>query len=635
MSFSYLDNLSVEEAQKQFIEAVRRARPFPAEERIDVSSADGRISSRAVYAKICSPHYEAAAMDGIAVKASDAFGASETTPVTLKAGSFERVDTGDPIPAGRDAVIMIEEVLPKGDDVVLFASPTPWQYVRQIGEDLCAGDMILPSFTEITPAAQGALLAGGATQIYVVRTPKVAVIPTGDELVRPCENPEKGEIIEFNGVIFSSLLKRWGCEPRVWEILPDDPEKITAALKKATEECDAVLLSAGGGAGRDDYGEKCIANVGRVLRHGVAVRPGKPVVLAMAGDVPIIGTPGYPVSAALILELFFLPVARWLGGLAPKVVKADKTVALRRPVTSSLKYKEYIRARLGFVEGELVAAPTARAAGIVSGLAKADGIIEIEQNSEGADAGETVALRSFYDDEELRNALLIIGSHDPMIDEITDIARICDRNMRIASAHVGSTGGVLALKRREAHMAGIHLLDPESGEYNKSYLRKYFEKDEVTLIRGVGRTQGFMVAAGNPHKAKGVGAAGSGLRYVNRQGGSGTRILFDYLLRKNGISPDDVNGYEREETTHTAVAAQIAAGSADLGLGILSAAKIYSLGFIPVCTEEYDFIILKSALESPQTKLFIEILKSDELKKRLERLGGYTTEGAGEELIWN
>ncbi len=634
MAFSYLDNLPVERAKELFINAVKEAVPIPDEEYVNTADADGRITSKGVYAKICAPHYHASAMDGISVKASDTFGAGETTPIVLRKESFHWVDTGDPIPKGDDAVIMIEEVVREGENVRIFSAASPWQHIRQIGEDLCAGDMILPSFTEITPEAQGALLAGGVINVSVVKRPTVAVIPTGDELVAPCEEPKSGEIIEFNTTIFSSMLKRWGCIPKVWDIQPDEPEKITAALKEAAATCDAVLLSAGSSAGRDDYSVGCIGQVGKVLCHGVAMKPGKPVILAMAGKVPVMGVPGYPVSAVLALQEFFCPVANWLCGRNENGYEFKDSATLCRSVVSSLKYRELVRARLGFVEGKLTAAPLQRGAGVISSLVKADGIIEIEQDREGCEAGEKVPLRCLCDKSKIINSLIVTGSHDPLIDEIADIAKRIDRDAKIASSHVGSTGGLLALKRHEAHMGGIHLLG-EDGIYNINAIKSFFEKDEVILVKGVGRIQGLMTAAGNPLGIKDFSDVSKGFRYVNRQGGSGTRVLFDYLCREHGISPQSVNGWNREEMTHTAVAAQIASGTGDLGLGIFSAAKLYGLDFVPVCTENYDFAVLRSAWELPQTKMFISILRSEEFKKRLEALGGYTAENIGEVLQWS
>ena len=374
--------------------------------------------------------------------------------------------------------------------------------------------------------------------------------------------------------------------------------------------------------------------MGKVLCHGVAMKPGKPVILAMAGKVPVMGVPGYPVSAVLALQEFFFPAVNWLCGRKEKNFDFEDSAVLCRPVVSSLKYSELVRTRLGFVEGRLAAAPLQRGAGVVSSLVKADGIIKIDQNSEGCDSGEEVPMRLICEKAELKNTLVVTGSHDPLIDEIADMAKMIDRGARIASSHVGSTGGLLALKRHEAHMGGIHLLS-DDGTYNINAIKSFFGEDEVILVRGVGRIQGLMTAPGNPLNINDFSDVLKGYRYVNRQGGSGTRILFDYLCKKYDISPQSVNGWNREEMTHTAVAAQIASGTGDLGLGIFSAAKLYNLDFIPVCTENYDFAVLKSAWELPQTKMFIDILRSEEFEKRLKALGGYTAENAGEVLKWN
>ena len=636
MPFSYLETMPLEKAKALFLNALKAAVPIPKTEWIETKDADGRITANAVYAKISAPHYLASAMDGIAVSSKNTFKASETTPVILPLDSVTVVDTGDPIPKDKDAVIMIEEVTKIEGGMKIYAAATPWQHIRQIGEDMSAGDMILPSYTEITPAAQGALLAGGVLKLEVIQKPQVAILPTGDELVYPSADVKAGEIIEFNSTIFSSLLKRWGCDVTVFPILKDNPQEITKALEKAKKSSDVILLSAGSSAGRDDYSARCISEVGEVLCHGVAMKPGKPVVLGMADTVAIMGTPGYPVSAVLALEEIMKPVIDWLSGKASNPQKATIEASVSRPIPSSLKYQEFIRTRLGYVENHWTAAPLPRSAGVISSLVKADGMLKIPQNSEGYPAKSNATIEPFYAEENLKNTLVIIGSHDPLLDEIADIVKRENRSARISSTHVGSTGGILAILGHEAHIAGIHLLDAKTGIYNVPFLQKYFDKEDVLLLRGVGRTQGFMLQKGNPLKIQSIlDITKINCRYVNRQGGSGTRILLDYLLQKENIKKDDINGYTREELTHTAVAAQIASGSADAGLGILSAAKIYDLDFLPICTEHYDFLILKSAYDLEQTQNFIRILKSDTLKERLEKMGGYTFENVGEIIPWN
>lgn len=634
MAFTYLTNLPLEKAVECLMSAVRDSKRRLAVELVRTTDANGRVCGEAVRAKICVPHYHASAMDGIALKAERTFGATETTPVVLGNGEFILVDTGDMVPENCDAVVMIEDVIFTEDGAVLYAAAAPWQHIRQIGEDFCADDMILTSFTVITPVIQGALLASGILEVLVFCRPEVGIIPTGDELVLPTEIPEAGDIIEFNSTIFSSMLRDWGCIPKVYPITPDDPKQIERMLKKAAAECDAVLLSAGSSAGRDDYSCRCMEHVGRVLFHGVAIRPGKPAAAGMIGDVPVLGVPGYPVSAILIMENLFRPVMRWLCGFEHDACTDMETASISRQITSSLKYQEFVRVRLGRVGGKLVASPLPRGAGIVSSFAKADGIMVIEQNREGYCPGDPVPVKLMKGKEEIESALVITGSHDPLIDEAADLMKLADRRMRTASSHVGSMGGILALKNREAHLAGIHILNEKDGSYNVGTIRSCFSSEEVVLVRGVKRQQGLMVAKGNPKGITGIESLQYGIRYVNRQGGSGTRHLLDYLCARAGVRAEQVSGYTREEYTHTAVAAQIAAGTADAGMGIFSAAQIYGLDFIPLYQEHYDFLVLASCFGLAQVKRFLDVLGSEELAGRLMRMGGYDMHGIGEVISW-
>ena len=586
-----------------------------------------------VYAGISAPHYAASAMDGIAVLAKDSFGATESTPVTLTAGQFIVVDTGDPIPEGCDAVIMVEDIVENTDgSVTIHSAAAPWQHIRQIGEDICAGEMIVGSYTELTPAAIGAMIAGGVGEVKVIKRPVVGIIPTGDEIIPPCPNPEPGQILEFNSAIFSSMLKVWGAEAVTYPIVPDKYDMILEALNKALDECDAVLLNAGSSAGRDDYSAKAIAQAGQVLYHGIAMKPGKPAILGCREDKPILGVPGYPVSGIIVIEELLRPIIDICMGRGKAACQTAEAV-LTRPVVSGLKYQEFVRVRLGRVGDKLTASPLNRGSGVVSSFMKADGILEVPQGLEGYEAGQKVNVRLLTDKARLDNTLVVIGSHDPLLDELGDMMHRQDRSMYMSSSHVGSMGGIMALKRGEAHAAGCHLLDSETGEYNLSFIRKYFPNGGVKLIRCVGRQQGLMVQKGNPLGLKGFAdVAKDGVRYVNRQKGSGTRILADYLCTKENIDRSSVYGYDREELTHTSVAIQIASGSADAGMGIYSAAKLYDLDFLPVCIEEYDLLIPDFAYDTPMVRQMLDTMTSSEFKARLEVLGGYTLDGIGEEI---
>ena len=630
MAFQYLSNISLEEARESY-RARMRAEGFAADaETVAVQEACGRITAAPVYAHICAPHYPASAMDGIALQARRSFGATETTPVTLDQGEFLVVDTGDPIPEDCDAVVMVEDLVRNTDgSVTLYAPAAPWQHVRQIGEDICAGEMVLPSHMKISPAAVGALLAAGVLTVPVLRRPVVGIIPTGDEIVPPTDDPRPGDIVEFNSSIFSAMLREWDAEPRCYPIVPDRKEAIEAALRAALADCDAVLLNAGSSAGREDHSAAVVGAVGEVLAHGVAIKPGKPAILGLSGKKPILGVPGYPVSGILVLTELLRPLLNDWYCAAPEP-PALREATLARAVVSGLKYREFVRVRLGKVQDQLIAAPLSRGSGVVSSFMKADGILEIPQDTEGYEAGARVTVRLLKPEESLNHTLVAIGSHDPLLDECADLLHLADPSMYMSSTHVGSMGGIMAIRRREAHLGGVHLLDERDGSYNSAFVRKYFPKGGVRLVECVGRTQGLMLAPGNPKGIRGLGdLSAEGVRYVNRQKGSGTRILIDYLCKTEGVDPAEIYGYEREEFTHTSVAAQIASGSADAGMGIWSAAGLYGLDFLPICTEQYDLLIPDSAFETPQVQRLLEVLQSAAFRSRLEALGGYRIENPG------
>ena len=631
MGFEYLTNVPLTQARKDYLALLESHGFGPRTEIIPVFESCGRVTARAVYAHICAPHYAASAMDGVAVNAKDTFGATETTPVTLSPEQFIVLDTGDPIPEDRDAVIMVEDIVKNADgSITIHAAAAPWQHIRQIGEDICAGEMILPSHMTVSPAAIGAMIAGGVLEIEVIRKPVVGIIPTGDEIIPPCTDPKPGDILEFNGSIFSAMVRQWGAEAVVYPIVPDKFVQIKAMAAKAAEECDMVILNAGSSAGREDFSARVIRELGEVLYHGIAIKPGKPAILGCQGEKPILGVPGYPVSGIIVIEQLLKPlIDHWLQ--APSAPSQYAKATLTRPVVSGLKYQEFVRVRMGCVGGRLMASPLSRGSGVVSSFMKADGILEVPQGLEGYEAGEEVNVRLLSPRSKLENTLVVIGSHDPLLDELADMLHLENPELYMSSSHVGSMGGIMAIRRGEAHAAGCHLLDTADGSYNRSFIRKYFPKGGVRLISCVGRQQGLMVARGNPlNIRKFSDIARDGVRYVNRQKGSGTRILTDYLCKREHVDASAIYGYDREELTHTSVAAQIVSGSADAGMGIYSAAKLYDLDFIPICIEEYDLIIPDHAWDTPMVRSLLTILKSDAFREKILSLGGYTVDNPGE-----
>lgn len=628
----YLKTTPVAEALEIYMKAVTDCAEIKYET-IPVTESLNRVTKNAVYANCCSPLFNAAAMDGIAVTASATNGACEAEPVELVLGKdYKIVDTGDPIKEPYDAVIMAEDLLETEDEnkVKIIASAAPWQHVRPIGEDIVAGEMILPGRHLIRPIDVGVLLSAGILEIEVIRLPEVAVFPTGTEIIEPGTEPKEGDIIESNSRMFENMIKAQGSKAQRFPVIEDNYEKIRDSVKEAVEKFDMVIINAGSSAGTEDFTVHVLRELGEVLIHGVAIKPGKPVILAIVNNKPVIGLPGYPVSAYIGFENFVTPVLNYLSGRIGKTNKRVEAVVSKRLV-SSLKHKEYVRVKVGAVGDKIVAAPLARGAGAAMSLVRADGFCVIEQNSEGCEAGETTQVELYRELDEIRNTAVVIGSHDLILDVMADIMPNRYPGMFVSSTHVGSMGGLMALKREEAHIAPIHMLDEETGVYNIPYLKRMF-REPIALVKGVGRVQGIMVKKGNPlgiHSIEDI----KNVRFVNRQRGAGTRMLLDFKLKQLGIAPEEVNGYDREAATHMAVAALVGSESADAGLGIRSAALAMKLDFLPVGEEEYDFAIPVKYLEVPHIQAFIEILKSEEFHEKLEALGGYTWERAGEITI--
>lgn len=598
-------------------------------ETLAVTEALGRVTATAVYATSSSPHYRAAAMDGVALAAEATFGASEAHPLRIRVPHDAAVvDTGDPVAEGYDAVIKIEDLNPVEEGVYeIIAAAYPGMHVRQIGEDVTAGEMVLPQGVRIGPFEQGVLLAAGCTRVVVRPRVKVAILPTGDELVSPGTEAKPGDIVEYNGTVLSGLASECGASPTVYPITPDDRGRLLEVFRQAVAEHDIVCINAGSSAGRDDYTRSIVEECGLLSTHGVAVKPGHPVILGVVDGKAVVGVPGYPVSAALCFELFIRPLLFQRLGLA--VVERDRLeVVTTRPLHSPLGYEERVRVRIGEIGGRYVATPIGKGAGALSSLMRSDGLIVVPRLSEGIDAEQPVSAQLFRSRAEIDQALVLSGSHDLTIDLLNDLLHASYPGASISSANLGSMGGLSAVARREAHAAGTHLLDPETGEYNTPFVRKLITDRDVVLLQLVYRQQGFIVAAGNPLGIKAIGDL-SRLRFINRQRGSGTRILLDKLLSDAGITAEAVAGYKREEYTHLAVATAVAHGSVDAALGIYSAAQALGLGFVPLLEERYDLCIPCEELESPRMARLLEVVSSAAFRTGAEALGGYSTRDTG------
>lgn len=624
----YLNTRPVEEAIEIYTRELSEIIKPQTETKL-ASRCLGLVTSEAVYACCCSPLFNAAAMDGIAVRAADTKQASENNPLILQEGKdYIEIDTGDPIHLPYDAVIMAEDVMIEDDTHIKITKAAPaWQHVRPIGEDIVEGEMLIPTGHLLRPVDIAAAIAGGNDKIRVFTKPKVGIIPTGTEIVR--RNPgqdedsaaDNGSIIDSNSYMFEGMVTEAGGEAKVYPVVEDDYDKIKRQIMSALSENDMVIVNAGSSAGRDDYTVHVLREIGKVLVHGVAIKPGKPVILAIVENKPVVGLPGYPVSAYIDFENFVTPVLNMMSGRKTFSRNTVKAVLSKRLV-SSLKHKEYVRMRAGKVGDRIVVSPLARGAGAAMSLVKADGFCIIPQNSEGFEAGDEVEIELYKSLEELGNTLVSIGSHDLILDIIAD-------KISLSSSHVGSMAGLMALKRGETTIAPTHLLNMETGEYNVSYIRELFPDTKMALIKGVTRIQGIMVKKGNPLGIKGVEDL-IRCRYVNRQKGAGTRVLLDYKLKELNINPEQIDGYDKEATTHMAVAALVAKEDIDAGMGIESAAKAMNLDFIEVGPEEYDFAIRRDSLQLPEVQAFIQVLKSDDFHNKLAKMGGYGWERSGE-----
>ncbi|AOT73242.1 molybdopterin biosynthesis protein [Geosporobacter ferrireducens] len=614
-----------------FFDRIRQGNEAGKVEYIKVTEALGRVTALPVFARLSSPNYNASAMDGIAVRAEVTYSASERNPVRLKKQQdYIPVDTGDPIFEPYTAVIMIEDVVEIDEDQVeIIQAAAPWQHIRPIGEDIVAKEMILSAKHRIRPIDIGALLSGGITKIAVYQKPKVGIMPTGSEIIEPEETMEIGKIIESNSRIFEGLVIELGGIPLRYKPVPDDYEALKEQILQAVAVNDILIINAGSSAGSEDFTVKLIRELGEVLVHGIATKPGKPTILGFIQEKPVLGIPGYPVSAYFVFDTFAKPLIHYyLGQQLPGKPKAKAVLSKR--IISSLKHREYIQVKLGRVEDQLIATPLNRGAGVTMSLVRADGVLIIPQNSEGVEAGEAVEVELLKPIEEIHRTLVSIGSHDLIMDLIANHMHDLEGGYDLSSAHVGSLGGIMAIKRGEAHLAPIHLLDEKTGQYNISFIQRYLPAVDMKLIKGVKRIQGFIVQKGNPKKIKDfTDLQREDIQFVNRQRGAGTRILVDYELNRRSIDSETISGYDREMTTHMAVAAAVASGTAHVGIGVLSAAQALGLDFIAIGEEDYDFVIPSKYLNTEMAKTFIQVLQSMEFQKELIALGGYRFEDAG------
>ncbi|CEH34963.1 molybdopterin biosynthesis protein [Romboutsia lituseburensis] len=623
----YLMNIPLEDGLDQYLNEIKDLKKLEGEF-IDVNDCLNKVTCEPVYSNLSSPFYNCSAMDGIAVKAKSTFMANEQNIITLKENiDYIEVDTGDPIPKDFDAVIMIEDVLSKENKTAKIYKPAiPWQHIRCIGEDIVEQEMIIPSFHKIRPQDIGAMISARVQNVKVFKGFKVGIIPTGTELITKEETPKVGDIIESNSKLFEGLIVGYGAIPVIYPIVKDNYNQIKKSVLNALDECDMVLISAGSSQGREDYTHDIIAEIGKVLIHGLAIKPGKPAILGYARNKPIIGIPGYPVSAWVVMENIVRPT---INKLTYKKCSNNKYIAakLGKRIMSSLKYEEFIRVKLGKVNGEYIAMPIKQGAGTITSLVNADGVIRVSQNIEGIAQGSSVKVELLKDIDEINKTILAIGSHDLIVDLISsELTKNSLGQFKLNSIYVGSEQGILALKNDECNISPAHLFKLEDEDYSK-----YFIDEDISIIKLAKRTQGIIVKKGNPLKIESLDELVK-YRIVNRQKGSASRILLDNFIDSKNIKKSSINGYKREESTNMSVAKTIQNDDADCAIGIYSVSKAFGLDFIPICEHEYGILVKTKNLQDDSIKKMLDVINSNPFKQKINSLGGYDLSQCGEVL---
>lgn len=582
---------------------------------LSLEDAAGRITAAPIFATYSVPEIHLAAMDGIAVVSADTKGASEQHPVTLAYAA--RVNTGNVVPPAFDAVIMIEDVWEADGSYTIRKAAAPWQHVRPAGEDLAESEMVMPSRHLIRPHEIGALATYGITRLDAI-TVRIGLVPTGSELVPAGTRPAPGQVVESNTVMAKAMLEDVGAQCTRYPFVEDIPEKIRDAVARACRENDIVIVSAGSSAGTKDYTADVVGELGTVLVHGIATKPGKPAIVGKVDGTPVFGLPGYPLSALTVIRELVLPFLKMYGLVvpAPQLIRAGITSALPKEIGSD----EFVLSTLGKVGNRWVVSPQSKGAGVQMSAVRANAYLKVLRDSEGFNAGDEVDARLMVPEEEAETALLVTGSHDPVLDYLADILRPAGINL--ISTHVGSMGGILALKKDECHAAPTHLLS-DDGSYNTAYLQKYLPGTAIDLICVAGRQQGVVSRTGLTFEEL------PGRSFINRQKGSGTRMLLDFGLKQAGIDPASIPGYEREATTHIAVALAVKSGEAEAGLCVFSAAKALGLPFVPVSHERYELAFRHEYVDDPRVRALIAAIRSNEFRSILQDLGGYDTSETG------
>ena len=630
----FLEVISAGEARVRFEQHLDLA-PLPAET-VSLADARTRVLAHDVVAAFDAPPFDRANVDGFALRAADTVGASDGNPkiftlnseviacghapmLTVGPGTCTTIATGGVIPRGADAVVMIEQtelIESNPSRIELRRAAAPGQFISYAGSDIARGETLLRRGARIGSREIGMLAASGLARIEVVRRPKVAVLSTGDELVEPGNPLKPAAVYDSNSAIIAAAVSEAGGEPLTFGVLPDDAVILEKTVREALAVSDMVVLSGGTSKGAGDLSHRVVSRLGKpgILVHGVALKPGKPLCLAVVDDKSVVVLPGFPTSAIFTFHAFVAPVIRARAGLPPE---ATQTISARVPVrfASELGRKEFVLVSLVKGDQGMIAFPTGKGSGAVTSFSQADGFLEIDALASSLDAGSDVQV-TLIDNTIRAPDLVIMGSHDVALDVV--VGALADHGLTARILAVGSLGGVAAANRGECDIAPVHLIDPASGQYNKHLVTQ-----GLSLVPGWRRMQGLVFHPGDARfegrsasEALKIILADASALMINRNAGAGTRVLTDKLL--GGARPA---GYANQPKSHNAVAAAIAQGRADWGLAIEPVAKLYGLGFLPVSPEHYDFLVVDSRREHPGVQVFLAALRDDRVRARIRALG--------------
>ncbi len=636
MTRRYLRTLPPAEAVRKMLEFIK---PIEDEEIFPVYECKDRITTRPVYARFSNPRFICSAMDGFAVAHELTSGADVTTPLDLaRDAEAIPVNTGDPLPQGTDAVIMREDVEESAGFITIRKAAYLWQNVRMVGEDVIEGDMLVPSNHKVSVLDIGILISGGITEIHVRRLPRILIIPTGKELIDifnydPDDKMPGNGLVDFNSYTLSKMAEGIGYTA-VRHTITSNYSELRELIEKSVDEFDVIAVNAGTSAGTEDYTESIINELGSLVFHGISMMPGKPTMLGMIRGKPIIGVPGYPVSAVVSFSTFLEPLFERLS--CSRRFERSIPCVLAYRIPSRIGVEEILRVNLTEKEGIYYAFPLPRGASVFSSMVKADALIRIPEKIEGLAEREEVRCTLLRDEEEIKGRMHIVGSHDLSLDILRDMMMRKHPPWDIISTHLGSLSGIVAFQKGISQLCTTHILDEEEGLYNIPVLKRYLPDRRWALIHIAKRQQGLLVAKNNPRGIRGVeDLVRHEVRFVNRQVGSGTRILLDSMLRRQGIEKKEINGYDKEESSHTAVGVLVKESIADVGVGIYAVARMFSLGFIPLAEEEYDLLVAREFMGDKRFELLAELLASVEFRDRLEADGGYDAKDRGKIKLLN